>query len=48
MGAYAAAQLIFMLQTVLYGFLRTVSYVHVATWTTTVLIQYCCVTWTFP
>lgn len=43
MGAYAAEQLIFRLQTVLYGFSRTVSYVHMTTWTTTVLILYYCV-----
>lgn len=43
-GVNAAEQLISKLQTVLYGFSCTVSYVHVTTWTTTILISlYYCV-----
>lgn len=44
MGVYAAEQLIIKLQTVLYGFPRIVSYVHMTTWTTAGLISlYYCV-----
>lgn len=44
MEIYAAEQLIIKLQTVLYGFPRIVSYVHMTTWTTTGLISlYYCV-----
>lgn len=50
MGVYAAEQLIFEFQTLLYGLSHTVSYVHMTIWTTTILISlyYLCVTWTFP
>lgn len=39
MGVYAAGQLVFKLQTPLYGFSHTVSYVHMTTWTATALIS---------